>query len=311
MSRKKLIRKIRICSYSECNQIYECKVSSNQKFCSRKCFYRNRKKLSREIKICKYLGCRRVFECLRNDNRKYCSKECEGKDKRGIPRTAEVKAKIKKSRRKLSREIRICADERCSNTFEVPVNSTKKYCSRSCATKNQLHSKERNKKIGDFFRRKPKSKEHREKLRGPKSEEHKKKDSEAHIKLWQDPGFREKQLKAILRKQVVKPNKLEKLLNKLLQELLPNEYQLNVNTEVMILGGKIPDFVNINGQKKIIELFGDYWHSEEVTGRTKKREEQRRIDHFSKYGYQTLIIWERELKDISKVTNRIMEFNNG
>jgi len=144
-----------------------------------------------------------------------------------------------------------------------------------------------------------------------RSDGFKEKQRKVKQELYKDPEYKEKVVKAVLAGCKVKPNKKERLLNKTLQELLPNEYQLNVNTEVMILGSKIPDFVNINGQKKIIELFGDYWHGKRRTGRTKEREEQRRIDHFSKYGYQTLIIWERELKDISKVASRIMEFNNG
>jgi G:T-mismatch repair DNA endonuclease (very short patch repair protein) len=66
----------------------------------------------------------------------------------------------------------------------------------------------------------------------------------------------------------------------------------------------------VNGQKKIIELFGDYWHGKERTGKNKKGVEKERINCFAKYGYQTLIIWEHELKDINIVINKIVEFNN-
>lgn len=83
--------------------------------------------------------------------------------------------------------------------------------------------------------------------------------------------------------------------------MVPKEYQINVKAEVMTLGGKVPDFVNVNGQKKIIELFGDYWHEPE--------EEQERIDLFAKYGYQTLVIWDYELKDVNKLKEKILEFH--
>ena len=60
---------------------------------------------------------------------------------------------------------------------------------------------------------------------------------------------------------------------------------------------------DINGQKKCIELYGNYWH--------KNDNPQDRIDLFKQFGYDTLIIWEHELKDIEKVKNRIMKFHIG
>ena len=127
-------------------------------------------------------------------------------------------------------------------------------------------------------------------------------------RLWQDPEWKERQLRAICKGWRVKPNNPEKKLQKLLDERGPKEYQLNVNAEIMILGGRIPDFVNVNGQKKIIEMFGDYWHGEERTGITNKQAEQERIDYFAQYGYQTLIIWERELEDIEQLQDKLEEF---
>lgn len=75
-----------------------------------------------------------------------------------------------------------------------------------------------------------------------------------------------------------------------------------------IPAGKSPDFINVNGQKKIIELYGDYWHGPEMTGRTK--EEKQRVDCFAKEGYQTLIIWEHELNDISALGGKLVCFAN-
>lgn len=69
----------------------------------------------------------------------------------------------------------------------------------------------------------------------------------------------------------------------------------------VILEGKIPDFININGQKKIIELFGNYWH--------KEGDEQTRKEYFNKYGYETLIIWEEEMKNLENVKNKLINFN--
>jgi very-short-patch-repair endonuclease len=64
-----------------------------------------------------------------------------------------------------------------------------------------------------------------------------------------------------------------------------------------------PDFI-CNPKKKIIELYGDYWHS---LPRYKKLD-KKRIEVYSKYGFQTLVIWEHELKNIIQVVNKIRNF---
>jgi len=137
---------------------------------------------------------------------------------------------------------------------------------------------------------------------------------EKHIKAakkkWQDPTFREKQLETIFKGLNLKPTKPEKQFDKLLQELFPNEYRY-VGDGTVLIGYKNPDFINVNGQKKLIEIYGDYWHGEQRTGRTKIEEENQRINHFIRYGYQTLIIWEYELEDINDVVNKLKEFSRG
>lgn len=65
-----------------------------------------------------------------------------------------------------------------------------------------------------------------------------------------------------------------------------------------------PDFVNVNGQKKILEVFGDYWHN--LEGRVEK--DKKKIKIYKKYGYDCLVIWEHELKN-NNLTNRILNFN--
>jgi len=114
---------------------------------------------------------------------------------------------------------------------------------------------------------------------------------------------KERRMKNVMRGLAVKPNQKEKQLHSFLQCLLPQEFALNVKAEIMILGGKIPDFVNVNGQKKIIELYGNYWH--------KHDNPQDRIDYFKQFGWDTLIIWEKELKDESLLGERILRFYNG
>lgn len=66
----------------------------------------------------------------------------------------------------------------------------------------------------------------------------------------------------------------------------------------------LTDFINCNGQKKIIELFGDYWHNRKEV----KKRDKKRIKTYAKYGYETLIIWEHELKNRKKLKNKILNF---
>jgi len=95
------------------------------------------------------------------------------------------------------------------------------------------------------------------------------------------------------------PNKKEILLSNLLQELfLPYRY---VGNGQFILGGKCPDFLNVNGQKKLIELFGDFWH--------KGENPQGRIDYFKQYGFETLVIWECELAKPNELKTKLANFD--
>jgi len=123
-------------------------------------------------------------------------------------------------------------------------------------------------------------------------------------KLWQNKNFSKKTLKAIFKALKLKPNKSEKLLNKMLNQLLPNQYKF-VGDGKVILGSFCPDFINCNGKKKIIELYGDYWHN---LSDWKKRD-KRRLIAYNKLGYKTLIIWEHELKDLTKVKEKILLFH--
>jgi hypothetical protein len=96
-----------------------------------------------------------------------------------------------------------------------------------------------------------------------------------------------------------KPNKAEQKLMGILNENFSNEWEY-VGDGKMVLGGKIPDFVNVNGKKQIIELFGRYWHRGENP--------QDRIDLFKQFGFYTLIIMDNELKDEKFVIERVRNF---
>lgn len=124
--------------------------------------------------------------------------------------------------------------------------------------------------------------------------------SETQQRLWSRPEYRNRVIKAMRVGLLVTPNKCEQAIQNILDLLYPNEWRF-VGDGEFIIAGKNPDFININGKKQIIELFGDYWHRGENP--------QKRIDLFKQYGYNTLIIWERELKDdADKLFTKIQEF---
>lgn len=147
---------------------------------------------------------------------------------------------------------------------------------------------------------------HKKAVSSPTSRQKK---SRSHKELFKDKEFRERMLKQLLQGLCKRPTKPEIQLESIINKACPNCYEYTGNGKI-IIDGLCPDFCNTNGKKKLIEMFGDYWHSEKVTGRTKSEEEEQRIHTFSKYGYNTLIIWECELtKSEEELIKIVKEFN--
>ena len=247
---------------------------------------------------------------------------------------------------KLSREIRICALPSCSVTFEVPVTNKRKYCCNKCKYeglkgKNPYpRTEESRKNQSEALSGKPKSKEHRaalskarigrsyEDLFGDRAEEEKRKRGnfsrdKTYEELYGDRareerekrsvGNRGKHSNLVKSRKGRKSTKPEIQLNRLLQKLFPGQWKYVGDASFWVTSnGKHlnPDFINIAGQKKIIEMNGDYWHGEKRTGRTKEEEEQQRVDLFTELGYQTLIVWQHELEDTDTLKSKVIEFSN-
>lgn len=115
---------------------------------------------------------------------------------------------------------------------------------------------------------------------------------------WRNKEYREKQTKAILKGLFRRPTKPEqKLINLIQQYNLPFDY---IGDGKIVINGFCPDFIDNDGSKRIIEVFGDYWH------RNDSEEERKEV--FAKYGFKTLIIWEHELKEPEKVAEKINGF---
>jgi len=126
----------------------------------------------------------------------------------------------------------------------------------------------------------------------------KRKQSKTMKAKFKDPKFCER----FFRNRGVLPNKLELKVQDLLNNLFPNEYKYVGNFDTFI-GGKCPDFINVNGQKKLIEVFGDYYHED--------KDSQKRIDHFAKYGFKTSVIWESDIEEnIGLVSKELISFHS-
>ena len=113
---------------------------------------------------------------------------------------------------------------------------------------------------------------------------------------WKDPEYITKMTSLFIKGM----NKSEKRLFDIINKVDPKRWEFVGDGKVWI-NAKCPDFIQINGKKLIIELFGDYWHG--------KRDVEERKKHFGKYGYETLIIWESQLKECpEKIKDEIKTF---
>lgn len=120
----------------------------------------------------------------------------------------------------------------------------------------------------------------------------------AHFyKNWLNPAY----VEAYRKGRDAKPNKLETQFNLFLDKHFPDKFKY-VGDFYCWIAGKNPDFIDFKN-KKIIELFGDYWH--------KGEDPQIRIDHYKKYGYDCLVLWEHECSGYDDVVDKIQRLYDG
>jgi len=135
-----------------------------------------------------------------------------------------------------------------------------------------------------------------------------------HKKLWEDPVFRNDMVRAIAKAICNRPNKAEKFITELLDEYFPNEFKYNISPNITIINGRIPDWVNCNGQKKVILFNGIYWHlwrlqQKSNSSLTKEQVEELERKPYEAFGFQVLHIWEDE--SIDQIVSKIHHFVRG
>lgn len=106
-------------------------------------------------------------------------------------------------------------------------------------------------------------------------------------------------------------NGIESFLLKILKENFPDRYEFTGYSNR--IGWFYPDYTSTNGEKKLIELYGCYWHKCKECCPDPKNEwwlehHKRRIKNYEKFGYKVLEIWEHELKEVDSLIKKIGNF---
>lgn len=272
--------------------------SDHKSYCSRTCYFRSDKRspiVERLEQKCAYCG--KIEFRVPCDISKYCSHSCYVMDRKGTPLTAKLDKKclyckkrfevLFKERAKLycsmvcyrasrkgqirtKRTTRKCA--KCDVVFQVPIpHPQKKYCTKEC------------------YRRSIVGRKHTEETKSKMSRSSKK--AGVLRRLHKDPEFQRKRSLGLR----MKPNAPETIMIKLLTDNYPGEYAYTGDGQ-FIIDGLCPDFTNINGQKKLIEVFGESFHDPNISpGIPYRATEKGRREVFAEFGYKLLVVWSKEI----------------
>ena len=89
-----------------------------------------------------------------------------------------------------------------------------------------------------------------------------------------------------LRGQGHLPNRLELAVQTYLDHQFPGQWCYNHGE--FVIAGRVPDFVNVNGSKAVLEIFGDHWHQ--------GQDPREHAAKFERVGYRCTVIWESEFR---------------
>lgn len=113
---------------------------------------------------------------------------------------------------------------------------------------------------------------------------------------WRDEKF----VAEFISKRNTIPTKPEMKIISICDKYFP-QFEYNGDfSQGVALDGMIPDFINTNGKKQVIEIFGDYWHSSDVIGDDWRSSELGRIMAYNSLGYECLILWEHDMNSKSE-----------
>jgi len=122
------------------------------------------------------------------------------------------------------------------------------------------------------------------------------------IKNWERLSPKEKRewIRVHLRRRKWQMTGIEMIVAEYLERVYPAQWKYNGCRDCgVIIDGKTPDFININGQKIVLEVFGRYWH--------KKSEVKPLKAHYKKFGFDCGIIWEEDCYDEDRLNKILSE----
>lgn len=240
---------------------------------------------------------------------------------KGRPKTEEFKARVKKT----LLEQRGLPSKKClfcEQSFK-PQYSSQIYCTRLCANRanpppkgipiqqcmtREAREKNRLSHIGIHYPAEVNKRKGRPQARlGRKhTEETRKLMSQRARERGENPEYVSK----LLARLQIKPTKIEKQLDSILQKYFPSQWKY-VGDGTLMIGRYNPDFANCNGKKQLIEVYGEYWHSSKNKRLTWDKTELGRMMAYNSLGFRCLILWESEVKNEEAVVARVKQFMEG
>ena len=223
-------------------------------------------------KICLFCG-RIFYVCPSFKMQKLCSKKCEVKNRSNV-------VSSKKGKEFVPREIRYC-ECGCGQEIRCKITSKRRFIFGHWR-KDKRWNKGLTKETDERVRKNGISISEGKKDAIKFSVEHLSNLKKAHnTKSYKENGLR-KALNAQNRRPTSYEMKIESLI---IENNLPYKY---VGNGKFYIEGKNPDFVNVNGDKILLEVYAKWRHSINY--------ELERDEFFNSYGYKTVFIDETDIK---------------
>lgn len=130
-------------------------------------------------------------------------------------------------------------------------------------------------------------------------------------RIWSDPDHKAKRVRAVLKGVFKRPTKPEqRVIDIIDKNNLPYKY---TGEGSIIIAGLNPDFINCNGAKKLIEIFGVTFHDANTSFRKQiplSQQEPYRKAIFASFGFDCLVLWDNEIDKLSdqEIADRIKKF---
>lgn len=246
------------------------------KFCSKECWNKRNPQINIQC-----LTCGKSFEDWKSNGRKFCSPKCGYLQRRFRVKKICIQCGKKYEVINYEKESIFCSPQ-CKGQYKHKTLSETKTC-KFCSKQFTISISNIKRGKGIYCSRKC---------------------------MKQCPDYKQHIMETLINNRMNKnniyPNKSEVKLNGIMQELkLP--YKFVGNGEVWIAGLN-PDFINVNGQKKIVEVFGEYWHQGKNVPYFRTESGRKKV--FAEYGYETLVIWTNELRQPEILKQKILNFNH-